>query len=468
MTLSDKRGLELTTSSAEAAGCLDRAVDRYLEYRSDVTSHVKAALALDPDFVLARCLMGYLGMLLGTVATRPMVAACLAAIEPVADAVTPRERGHVRALRAWFDGDLDRAAGEWDAILFARPHDLLALRLQHFAHFWAGRSHGLRAATGAALPAWSESVPGYGHLLAMHAFALEETGDLVGAERVGRQAAELVPDDLWAVHAVAHVLEVSGRYEEGAAWLEPPADGWADRNPFRGHLWWHAALFPLEAGDHERVLELYDRAIRPGDKPFYLDIQNAASLLARLEFRGVDVGERWATLAEAVRRRGDDRAVPFTDLHAVLTLARAGDRDELARLIADLEASASAAGGRDADTLRRLLLPLAHGIAAYYAGEPARTLAIVLPIRHDLAAIGGSHTQRDVFHQLLLEAALAAGELPTARHLAAERVTIRPESVHSWRRWGETLARLGEQAGAASAFERAGSLPRGRPRPRAA
>jgi tetratricopeptide (TPR) repeat protein len=451
----DKRGLPLTTSSSEAAALFDVTVDRYLEYRLDAFEHLKRTLAQDPDFVMAHCLKGCFGMLMGSFTALPMVEEALAAAERQAARVTARERLHVRALRRWSEGDLVGACAAWDEILFAHPHDLLALRLQHFTHFWMGRDHGLRNPVAAVLPHWDESLPGFGYLLSMFAFGLEECGDFVAAERCGRRAVALNPDDLWGVHAVAHVLEMQGRLAEGTAWLTRPEDAWSDRNAMRGHLWWHSALFPLEQGRYDRVLELYDRAVRPGERPFYLELQNAAALLARLEFRGVDVGSRWADLAILVRPRVEDHAILFTDLHNLLVLARAADAEGAQRLVASLERFAGRPRDHEASLVAPLVRPIAEAILAFYQGQPARAVELLLPLRNELQPIGGSHTQRDVFHQLLLEAALSADRPEIARGLAAERVTLRPASVYNWQRYAAVLGRLGEHAAAALALKRA-------------
>ena len=155
-------------------------------------------------------------------------------------------------------------------------------------------------------------------------------------------------DDLWAIHAVSHVLEMQGRLQEGVDWLKQPFGAWADRNPFRQHLWWHTALFPLELGQYDRVLEFYDREIRAEPSEFYLDIQNAASMLFRLEWCGVDVGQRWRELAEIAEKHIDDHVLAFTDVHFMLALCREGRLAQAERLLSSFRAFAATPGNSSA------------------------------------------------------------------------------------------------------------------------
>jgi hypothetical protein len=62
-------------------------------------------------------------------------------------------------------------------------------------------------------------------------------------------------------------------------------------------LWWHLALFKLALGRDDEVLRLWDEQIFPEPSAFYLDPQNAASMLARLEIQGLAVGRRWEKVA---------------------------------------------------------------------------------------------------------------------------------------------------------------------------
>jgi len=455
----DARGLTLTTGSEAVAGHYNAAIDDYFEYRLSTGKWVKQALEADPDFAMAHCLQGYLFMLFGTITVLDRARAAHAQAGALGgDRITTREAAHIAALGAWIDGDMTRTCAIWDQILLDHPRDLLTLRLQHFALFWMGRSAELRGGPAGVLHAWDEAVPGYGNLLGMLSFGHEECGAYTEAEVAGRKAMELNGEDLWALHAVAHVLEMQGRLSEGIAWLDYPADAWDDRNPFRGHLWWHRALFQLEGGDHDAALALYDRAIHPDPSDFYLDIQNAAALLARLEFVGVSVGARWTELAEQLEGRLDDHVLAFTDANAMMALAAAGRGEVAGRLLTSLKAFAATPGNSAAATMETATIPVCAAILAYHEGDFGRAVDLLMPLRHAFIRMGASHAQRDIFHQYLLEAAIAGGRLALARALLSERTLSKPNSRGSWMRYAAVLDQLGEAEAASAARERGAAV----------
>src|SRR3546814_2814556 len=143
------------------------------------------------------------------------------------------------AARAWLDGDFECALDADGKVAFDYPGDSLALQLGHLGDFYLGRSAMLRDRIAQALPAWDKDVPGYGYLLGMHAVGLEEMGDYRRAEETGRGAIDANPRDPWAVHAVAHVMEMQGRLADGVRWLTERTDDWAPDNGFAFHNWWH-------------------------------------------------------------------------------------------------------------------------------------------------------------------------------------------------------------------------------------
>jgi tetratricopeptide (TPR) repeat protein len=438
----DIRGLPLSTASAKAAAAFEHLVTGYLTYRADTPDRLKAVLEADPDFALAHCMKGYFAMLsFKQTVVQVAVDEARVALSLAADA-TPRERSHIAALTAWAEGELDRAIATWESILRAHPHDAVAFRLAHFVNFWLGRPQDMVASVERVIPAWSEDIPGYAMILGCRCFALEEAGNYLGAEPSGRRAIELDPADLWAAHAVAHVMEMQGRRSEGIEWLTTLAPNWEGSHNLQHHLWWHCALFMLEHGDHVAALELYDTRFRNLAAPLtvaspdvYIDVQNAASMLFRLQRLGVDVANRWEELADKAEARIGDCASAFTLPHWVMALTATGRTAVAERMIAAMRAFANGRGTVP-PIVRDYVLPIVEAQLAHAAGRHAEAVALMRPAIGGMYRLGGSHTQQDVLEQLFVDAALKAGSTADIR-LALERVAgrraIPPERFIGWR-----------------------------------
>ena len=438
----DTRGLPLSTASAKAAAAFDHLVTGYLTQRADTPERLKAVLEADPAFALAHCMKGYFAMMAFKQATVPAAVQEARSAQSLAEGATPRERSHIAALSAWAEGEIDRAIALWESILRTHPHDVVAFRLAHFANFWLGRPQDMVSSVERVIPAWSEDIPGYASVLACHSFAHEEAGNYLGAEPSGRRAIELDPGDLWAAHAIAHVLEMQGRRSEGIQWLTTLAPNWEGSHNLQHHLWWHLALFKLERGEHAAVLELYDTRFRNLAAPLtvdspdvYIDVQNAASMLFRLQRLGVDVGKRWEELADKAEARIGDCQSAFTLPHWLMALTATGRTAAAQRMIEAMRAFAKGRGTVP-PIVRDYVLPIAEAQLAHAAGRHAEAVALMRPAIGGMYRLGGSHTQQDVLEQLFVDAALKAGSTADIR-LALERVAgrraIPPERFIGWR-----------------------------------
>ena len=167
-------------------------------------------------------------------------------------------------------------------------------------------------------------------------------------------------------------------------------------------------------------------------------------------------GERWEELAEACAGKIEDHALAFTEPHHVMALGRAGRFEEVDRVLESLERCAGERSTYAASIARRLTIPLCRAVAAYCRGDYDEVTALLLPIRCDYPLMGASHAQRDVFAQLLNEAALRGRRFRLARGLLAERVELRPSSPDSWSKYADALDGCGEAEAGASARARAG------------
>lgn len=432
--LRDNHGLEVSTDSPGALAALERAIEGFLKYRVDTARHLKAALAADPECALLHCLQGYFGMLAFNEALVPRAADAARKARARAAAATPREQAHVQALEAWATADLERTLAVWENILAEHPRDILAFRLAHFLAFWMGRPKAMRASVDRILPAWGPGLPAWGSVLGCRCFAYEEAGDY-SAEADGRKAVELDPADLWATHAVAHVMEMQGRTEEGIAWLRSLEHNWKDANNVVHHVWWHRAMFHLERREPEAVLELYDRRFRnlqsdltQAQPDLYIDVQNAASMLFRLERLGVSVGARWEELADKAEARIGDHRSAFTLPHWMMALAAAGRHDAARRMLQALRDYGRGAGLLPA-LVGQVAAPVCEAVLAHREGRHAEAVAAMRPVLGEMYRLGGSHAQQDVLHQLYLDSALRAGLTDEVRQHLQRRAAAFPMPI---------------------------------------
>ena len=410
----DMHGLPISTASADASAALDRAVAGYLKFRADVPVHLNALFAADAEFALAHCLKGYFALLSYKQANVPVAVEAARTARRLGAHATPREQAHVAALDKWIARDLDGAIGIWEQILREHPRDMLAFRLAHGNNFWLGRPRDMRASVERVLPKWSSDLPGYGTILSCRCFSHEECGDYASAEPSGRAAIEIDPEDIWGTHAVAHVMEMQGRHAEGIAWLEELQRHWGGGANLVHHLWWHRALFHLEQREFGAVLDLYDKRFRDLASPLtlaqpdlYIDVQNAASMLFRLERLGLDVGDRWSEIADKAETRIGDCLSAFTLPHWMMALAATG-REAAARRMLDGMRDFGSTEGTVNRIVGRIALPVCEAALAHRRGEYLRTVDLMRPVLDDMHQLGGSHAQQDVLMQLFLDAAIKA------------------------------------------------------------
>jgi len=256
----DRFGLRHSSTAAGAVAAFEAAVQGLAAHKPSTGADLTRALVCDPLLVAGHALKGFANLILAR--EEFLAPACQAhadaraALRTLAGG-TADERMFCRPSARRSRG-ASRAAIVLDQILQRNPRAFLPAKIAHALRFMLGDAPGMLAASARVLRRWPGRAPGYGSLLGCHALALEETGDLDAAERTGRLAVELEPDDAWGLHAVSHVHEMQGRTREGIAWLEASRPVWTGCNNFSFHMAWHLALFHIEAGDHDRVLAIYD------------------------------------------------------------------------------------------------------------------------------------------------------------------------------------------------------------------
>ena len=443
MSQADLRGNPTGSASAAARDAAEQALWRMMSFYDAPLADLDAAMVADPGWAMPHVMKA--GFLLSL--TEPSLLreadAHLSHARALSHDAPARERAHLEAVQLTLEGRWHAACRRWDELLLQYPRDALALQWVQLWDFYRGDANGLRLRPARALPEWDEGDPLYGHVLALHAFGLEECNLYAQAEDAGRRALAVNPRVPWAVHAVAHVMEMQGRYEEGSGWLRLHQPAWAEGNGFACHLWWHKALFRLEALDAAGVLRLVDAHLSGDALQITLQRIDAAAMLWRLHLLGEDVSARCAeVLSRWDLSDGNAGHYAFNDVHAVMAMLAAGElpRAEswLARC-AERALNPAQAGRSNHQMAREVGLPLMRGLIAFGHGDADGAAELIYPARAVAAHFGGSHAQRDLIDQTLLAAAALGGRRDIGRALINERSMARPVTPLT-RHWIERLA----------------------------
>lgn len=407
----------------EAETGIDRFVHGFVNYRSTVVDVLETADDC-PGAALPNLHAGCLWMFLerpeAPQKARPYLERARAATHR-----HERESALLAMLEAWSVWNLRVAADRAEAIVERWPQDLATLKIAQYLRFALGDAAGMLRIAQRGRDANASRAPFH----SMLAFGHEQCHHIDAAERAASRALELDATEPWAHHALSHVYLTRGEIGTGRRFLSEVSSTWADLNSFMfTHNWWHLALFELAEGRVEQARAIYDERCWGVEPDYSQDQIGAVSLLARLECAGLDAGDRWQALRPYLETRGDDVIQPFLALQYLYGLARADSpvADILMRRIEQQPQAPDVP--HDAVLWREVGQPAAEGLLAHARGDWDTAAERLASVQTRFWRIGGSHAQRDLFDQLLLDALLRAERWQAAQQMLELRRPFEPES----------------------------------------
>ncbi len=445
--MQDWLGNAITGDDATIRAGIDDFSQGFLGYETRAVNLLPVAEAA-PDHCLANTYAAMLHMFAETPDAADSARPFLTRAEAAAKDLTDREAANLALARAWVDGDADRIARIGREAADRFPRDLTLIKIAQYHAFNRGQAGQMLAL---AHPA-RQAAPDIAYAHGMAAFAFEQCHLMAEAEQAAWDAIALQRKEPWAHHALAHVMLTEGRIVEGRGFLGDVSDTWTDLNSFMiTHNWWHQALFSISLGRFDEALDTYDSRVWGVWKDYSQDQIGAVSLLARLELAGVSVGDRWQDVAQYLAARTADMVNPFLTLQYLYGLARAG-RDEADTLMENLRRHASTQGTDP--VWAEVALPAAEGLLAHARGDHALAVRRLGSVTGRLLECGGSHAQRDLFDQILLDAALRSGRDNMAQQMLETRRRFEPDAVPTNTALAAVYDRLGLPAEAAQARAR--------------
>jgi tetratricopeptide (TPR) repeat protein len=417
--LTDRHGLDLTTTSAPARDAYDRGCDLMLGAYPGAPEAFAEALAADPDLALAHVAIARLQQMRGDM---PAARAALAEATRRAPALSPREAGHIAYFNLLFSGQADAALAALTAHLAAYPRDAMALSTCMTPSGLIGFS-GRPGREREQVDFLTPLVPHYendGWFAAHHAHALIENGQNAQAVPFLDRAATLTPRNPWMAHARAHLHYEQGEPQAARAFLAAWLPGYTPDGALNGHLSWHLALSELAAGNTEAAFALYRTAFGPGAHRGHKMIQlgDAVAFLWRAELAGARPDPaQWQAMHDFARAMFPRAGTAFADWHVALTDAAAGDTAALDARLAEIDRLA-----REGRYPAAPVVPaLARAFAAFRRQDYNAAIAEIAPVVAERERIGGSRAQTDLVDFTLLRAYVAAGRLEEMQAMLARR-----------------------------------------------
>ncbi len=387
-------------------------IEGFLAYENKAANILKA-VEEDPDNCLANAYAGLFYMFLESKDAPGLARPYVEKAEAVAKDATRREQMNVAAVRAWVDNDIPQAIRLSEEIATEFPRDLAIVKSAQYHQFNLGNCAGMLKLAELVYDK-NADVP-YMHGLA--AFGYEQCHLLDEAEASARKAIEIRRKEPWAHHALAHVMITQGRIQESIQFLNDVSDTWVDLNSFMlTHNWWHLGLNLISRGRNDETLKLYDEKVWGVWKEYSQDQVGAVSLLMRLELVGVDVGDRWKDLGEYLKVRTDDFVQPFLTMQYLYGLARA-ELAEADTLMDNLRNFADQAPDFVRDAWQNVALIACEGLLAHARGDYSTAFAKMSVAGPRLLEIGGSHAQRALFDQVLLDCMIKTGRYGQAQQV---------------------------------------------------
>lgn len=438
--IKDRYGLTLTTSSPKAAEHYIEGLDLLLEQNFGSEEKFRQATEADEGFALAHAGLALMQMF------RAQPAEAKATIKTavsLASGTTRRERQQVDAISLFVNGKGPQALAAGREHLAEFPRDILLLRVTNRLYMLGCSGAGVAYFPQELFAMLKGLETNYGDdwaFLGQSAFAHHETEQFDKAYELADRSLAIRPTNAHACHSVAHVFFEKGDASSGGDFLGNWLKGYDMRAPFHVHLSWHQALFELAQGRYDNALSLYETDIRPSvAEKSAASLADSASLLWRLRIYG---GENPPIPVEEIRNQAAPAASSggpaFRDAHAALAFAASGDEANLGGLVDRLK-NLAREGNALAD---EITLPLVKGIGAFANEEYDEAVRLIEPVFPQLTRIGGSHAQREVFEDTLLEAYLRAEQYDKAEDFLYTRLKRRASVRDSY--WlGRTQANTG-------------------------
>ncbi len=435
--ITDRYGLQLSTSSDAAAAKYRCGIDLMLSAWPGAAVCFEEAITADPSFALAHMARGRVHQMYA----EPVAAREKAALaKSLSTSTSTREQSHINVLALSIDGQSGNATTAAEQHLETWPRDALVLSMLLGAfglYAFSGRADHDAARVAVCERHARHYGPDWWFLTYL-GWSHTEAGNAGAGRALTERALSIRPQNANAAHALSHALFEQGELPACETYLTAFMPSYDRAGILNGHLSWHQALAALEKDDVAEALRLYEERIKPAVS--YATPLNAFTDAASLLWRAglssnaalpnTTLESCWAETSAYAARMFPNPGLAFADVHFALTAAGRHQAPVVTERLDKLRAMEAAAKL----TAGTVVVDLTRGLQAFAASDYAGAIVALAAAQSDTVRIGGSHAQRELIEDTLIVAYLRSGQPEKARVLIDQRLHRRPSARdQAWR-----------------------------------
>ena len=448
MTKLDLRGCPYSGGTEKSIERYEVALEMFHSYFGDPLKTINEILEDDPDFAMGHCFRLACLISGGMSPAEKTFAAAMNEAEQLAKKMSPREKLHLFAAEAWAEGDPKKTVDRHGLITIEFPRDSLALHMAHVGEVALGNNRAARDRVARVLPFWKECDPGFGYILGMHAYGLQENYEFEKAEVEGKRALSIMPLDSRAILAVSLSLEKQGRLSEACDFMLEREDDWAVNNRLASRLWGQLAHLFLERGENAQAAQLLDKFSLEEAIKTSAGLGTYSSLLWRLNLLGQDVSIQAKPASDYfASMKVEDMPGPRI-CHAVMVHVVAGEFDLAKIIVETLKTRKNTTNISQSFVSREILITLTSSLLSFQKGAYNDAVQLFCSVWSDIDRLGGGNQRRDLFLLSWIEAAIRANDRSLAKALISERLQNNPNSRMNIRLLSRVSARQSMAMGA--------------------
>lgn len=404
----DRYDNSLSTASGAARDAYVAGVDALLSANPDPEASFREAIAADDGFALAHVALARTLQVYGKAGEAK---APLARALELASRTTAREQSHIAIFERILTGRGMEGLALTREHIKTWPRDAFALAPSTSVFGLIGFS-GHRGREEEQLALLEPLADAYGEdwwYRSLLAFAELEVGKFDRAEKNIEAAMAAQPRNGHGAHIRAHLYYEVGERHAGFDYLNVWARDYPRNAHIHCHVSWHRALWAMELGKSAEAWKIYRDDLHPGAAwgPQINVLTDCSSFLFRAELAGEGrKPELWQDLSAYASKWFPKPGLAFSDVHAALAHAMAGNGEALAKI-------AEAPKGAAAD----IVGPVATAFGAFARQDWEGTISALRPVMAEHERLGGSRAQRDLVEYTLTAALLKAGRSDEAGHL---------------------------------------------------